>query len=110
MADPLRGVTRRELLKLSPLIGLGAFAVPTWRERLLEAGVAWSDGASGLLFRRQHVASSSPDAQVVPFDRFPYNGYDVLEPAIDVENWALRVGGAVARPGLVQPRSNPRTP
>jgi len=97
MADPLRGVTRRELLKLSPLLGLGAFAVPSWRDRLLEAGVAWSDTASGWLFRRDHAASSHAD--VVPFDRFPYNGYDVLEPEVDLENWALKVGGAVDRPG-----------
>jgi hypothetical protein len=50
MADLLRGVTRRELLKLSPLLGLGAFAVPSWRERLLGAGVAstWRTGRSKL--------------------------------------------------------------
>ena len=56
MVDPLRGVTRRELLKLSPLLALGTFAVPSWRDRLLEAGVAWSDRASGLLFRQEHAA------------------------------------------------------
>jgi DMSO/TMAO reductase YedYZ molybdopterin-dependent catalytic subunit len=99
MADPPPGVTRRELLKLSPLLGLGAFAVPSWRDQLLQAGVSWSDTASGLLFRREHAAVSSPDADVVPLERFPYNGYDVLEPAIDFETWALKVGGAVARPG-----------
>jgi DMSO/TMAO reductase YedYZ molybdopterin-dependent catalytic subunit len=99
VADPRRGVTRRELLKLSPLLGLGAFAVPPWRDRLLEAGVSWSDVASGLLFRRGHPVISRPDAEVVPFDRFPYNWYDVLEPIIDLETWTLKVGGAVARPG-----------
>jgi DMSO/TMAO reductase YedYZ molybdopterin-dependent catalytic subunit len=99
-ADPLRGVTRRELLKLSPLLGLAAFAVPSWRDRLLEAGVSWSDRASGLLFRRNHPAASHGDADVVPFDRFPYNFYDVLEPSIDFENWVLKVGGAVERAGL----------
>jgi hypothetical protein len=28
----------------------------------------------------------------VPFERFPYNGYDVLEPSIDFDRWALAVG------------------
>lgn len=99
MADPLRRITRRELLKLSPLLGLSAFAVPSWRDGLLEAGVSWSDTASSLVFRGEHAARSHPDADVVPFDQFPYNWYDVLEPAIDLDAWALNVGGAVARPG-----------
>jgi hypothetical protein len=86
-ADAFRGVTRRELLKLSPLLGLGAFVVPSWRARLLEAGVAWSDTASGWLFRREHPTVLHHDTEVVPFDRIPYNGYDVLEPAIDLPSW-----------------------
>jgi DMSO/TMAO reductase YedYZ molybdopterin-dependent catalytic subunit len=61
--------------------------------------VAWSDTASGLVFRRQHLAASYREADIVPFEQFPYNGYDVLEPAIDFEQWVLTVGGAVARPG-----------
>ncbi len=99
MADRLQGVTRRELLKLSPLLGFGAFLVPSWRDRLLEAGVSWSDEASRLLFRRDHSVLSRPAADVVPFDQFPYNYYDVLEPDVDLNTWALKVGGAVARPG-----------
>ena len=61
--------------------------------------MAWSDTASGLVFRRQHLAASYREADIVPFEQFPYNGYDVLEPAIDFEQWVLTVGGAVARPG-----------
>ncbi len=92
-------VTRRELLKLSPLLLLGGFAVPTLRDRLLDAGVAWSDTASAVVFRRDHGAPVFADADVVPFERFPYNGYDVIEPAIDFDSWALTVGGAVTRAG-----------
>jgi DMSO/TMAO reductase YedYZ molybdopterin-dependent catalytic subunit len=92
-------VTRRELLKLSPLLLLGGFAVPAFRDRLLDAGVAWSDAASSAAFRRGHPAPLFPDGDVVPFERFPYNGYDVLEPAIDFERWALTVGGAVKSAG-----------
>ena len=40
-----------------------------------------------------------PDSEVVPLDQFPYNFYDVLEPEIDFEHWALTVGGWVAKPG-----------
>jgi len=92
-------VTRRELLKLSPLLLLGGFAVPAFRDRLLDAGVAWSDAASAAVFRRRHLASTFSDDDVVPFERFPYNGYDVLEPSIDFDRWALTVGGAVSRAG-----------
>ena len=112
MADRPNGpVTRRELLKLSPLLLLGGFAVPSVRDRLLEAGVAWSDTASGLLVREDHLAGSYPDRKVVPLERFPYNGYDTLEPEIDFAQWRLVVGGAVARPGpytLDQIRALPR--
>src|SRR5580692_2164012 len=65
-------VTRRELLKLSPLLVLGGFAVPAFRDRLLDAGVAWSDAASSAAFRRGHPAPLFPDGDVVPFERFPY--------------------------------------
>jgi DMSO/TMAO reductase YedYZ molybdopterin-dependent catalytic subunit len=92
-------VTRRELLKLSPLLLLGSFAVPAFGDRLLDAGVAWSDIASQALFRRGHLAPTFSARDVVPFERFPYNGYDVLEPEIDFDRWALTVGGAVSRPG-----------
>ena len=91
--------TRRELLKLSPLLLFGSFAVPSWREPLLGRGVAWSDRASDFIFRRDHLAASHRDADVVPIEQFPYNGYDVIEPEIDFANWTLTVTGAVARPG-----------
>ncbi|HWK12470.1 MAG TPA: hypothetical protein VNR64_20575, partial [Vicinamibacterales bacterium] len=91
MPSPPRGATRRELLKLSPVLALGAFAIPKWQEGLLRAGLSWSDRASQLLFRRNHRVVSRPDTEVVPFDQFPYNGYDILEPAIDLSTWALRV-------------------
>ena len=85
------------MLKLSPALLLGAFAVPAWRERLLTAGVGWSDAASGALFRDAHPAPTFAQADVTPFDQFPYNGFG--PPDIDVDRWALAVGGAVAKPG-----------
>ncbi len=87
------------LLKLSPLLLLGGFAIPGIQERWLDAGVGWSDHVSGLLFRTGLLAPTFSAADVVPFDRFPYNGYDVLEPPIDMNDWSLAVGGAVSRAG-----------
>ena len=93
------GATRRELLKIAPVAAAGAFLVPRWRDGLLTRGVALSDWASGTLFRSGHLAPEYADSDVVPFERFPYNGYDILEPDIDFDAWRLVVSGAVARPG-----------
>jgi DMSO/TMAO reductase YedYZ molybdopterin-dependent catalytic subunit len=94
---PPRGVTRRELLSLSPVLLLGAFAVPAWRERLLTGGVAWSDTASGALFRGAHAAPTFAASDLTPFEQFPYNGFG--PPDVDLAGWSLTVGGAVTKPG-----------
>lgn len=109
--DFTRGTTRRELLKLSPVLLLGAFAVPSLQDRLLRRGVGFSDAASGAIFRRTHPAPVFGDSDVVPFEKFPYNVYDVVDPGVDLEHWTLHVGGAVSRPGsyrLEQIRALPR--
>ena len=105
------GTTRRELLKLSPLLLFGAFAVPSLQDRLLGAGVAVSDAASSWLFRTSHNAPTFADADVVPFDKFPYNYFDVVDPEVNLDGWTLAVRGAVSRPGryrLEQIRALPR--
>src|SRR5436190_17004888 len=91
--------TRRELLKLSPALLLGAFAIPKLRDSLLGYGVAFSDWASGATFRNGHLAQTFADGDVVPFKNFPYNFYDVLEPDVDLDAWRLEVSGMVKRPG-----------
>jgi DMSO/TMAO reductase YedYZ molybdopterin-dependent catalytic subunit len=91
--------TRRELLKLSPLLLLGGFALPSWREGLVNAGLTWSDRASAALFRQTHLARTFADADVVPFEQFPYNFWNVVEPELDFENWKLQIGGSVSKPG-----------
>jgi DMSO/TMAO reductase YedYZ molybdopterin-dependent catalytic subunit len=103
--------SRRELLKLSPVLLAGAFFVPRWRDALLARGVALSDWASGRIFRTGHPAPEYGDYDLVPLERFPYNGYDVLEPDVDFGAWRLEVLGAVARPGaytLEQIRALPK--
>jgi DMSO/TMAO reductase YedYZ molybdopterin-dependent catalytic subunit len=95
----LKRLSRRELLKLAPLLAVGAFAVTRWQDPLLARGVGLSDWASGLLFRQRHPAKTFSDADVVPFEKFPYNGYDDLDPGVDLANWTLTVAGNVQKPG-----------
>ncbi len=94
-----RRLSRRELLKLSPLILLGGFAWPASRDILLAAGARLNDWAEAQWYRSQHAATVFPDAEVVPLSHFPYNGYDVLDPGIDLKAWRLEVSGLVKRPG-----------
>jgi hypothetical protein len=54
-------LSRRELLKLSPVLLAGAVAVPPLRKRLLRRGVALSDWASAGLFRRAQPAAPFTD-------------------------------------------------
>ncbi len=106
-----RQVSRRELLKLTPLLALGAFAVPALQEGLLKKGLHVSDWASGLLFRKGHLAPTFADGDVVPFAKFPLNYYDVDDPGVDLDAWTLTVSGAVQKPGeykLAQIQALPR--
>lgn len=104
MAEPInqkkfKSINRRELLKLTPVVALGAFAIPSLQAPLLNAGLGFSDWAAGVLFRRHHLAPTFTDAQVAPFDKFPINDYDVDDPEVDLPNWKLAVAGAVKKPG-----------
>jgi DMSO/TMAO reductase YedYZ molybdopterin-dependent catalytic subunit len=104
-------IRRREILKLSPVVLLGAFAIPTVQDSLLKAGLAFHDWASAKLFRRNHLAPTFSDAEVVPFEKFPINGYDVADPGVDLDAWKLKVTGDVRRPGeytLAQIQAQPR--
>ena len=44
-------VSRRELLKVVPVLALGAFAIPRFQDSLLKKGLGFSDWASEKLFR-----------------------------------------------------------
>ena len=109
--NKFKSVTRRELLKLTPVIALGAFAVPKLREPLLRAGLGFSDWASGLMFRSGHLATTFENAELTPFEKFPINGYDVEDPEVDLDKWRLNVTGAVQKAGeytLAQIQSFPK--
>lgn len=104
-------LSRRELLKVAPLLALGAFAIPSWRESVLRKGLGFSDWASRQLFRRGHLAPTFPDSALTRLERFPINDYDVDDPGIVFENWTLSASGAVEKPGqyrLAQIQALPR--
>jgi len=106
-----RKLNRRELLKLTPIVLAGAFVLPGLRTPLLREGVALSDWASGLLFSKARFAPTFAPSAVVPFEKFPYNGYDVLDPDVDLDGWTLTVEGNVLRSGeytLAQIRALPK--
>ncbi len=104
-------ISRRELLKLTPVMALGAFAIPALQTPLLKKGLAFSDWASARVFRSGHLAQTFSDGEVTPFNKFPINDYDVDDPGVIFENWTLTVTGAVQKPGdytLAQVQALPR--
>jgi DMSO/TMAO reductase YedYZ molybdopterin-dependent catalytic subunit len=106
-----RGMNRRELLKLVPLIAVGAFAIPKLQEPLLMEGLHLSDWASAKLFNRHRLAQTYSNNDVAPFEKFPYNYYDVADPDVDLDKWTLTVEGLVQQPGdytLQQVQSFPK--
>jgi DMSO/TMAO reductase YedYZ molybdopterin-dependent catalytic subunit len=106
-----RRMSRRELLKLTPVLALGAFALPATRGALLAAGDRFNGWAESLWYRSGHRVTTFADSEVVPLKRFPYNYYDVLDPDIDLDQWRLKVSGLVRKPGeytLAQIQALPR--
>lgn len=107
-----RRMSRRELLKLTPVVALGAFAIPALQTPLLKAGLGFSDWASAKLFRGRHLATTFADSELTPFSKFPINDYDVDDPGVDFDKWTLTVSGEVQKPGdytLAQIQGLPRT-
>jgi DMSO/TMAO reductase YedYZ molybdopterin-dependent catalytic subunit len=106
-----KGVNRRELLKLTPALALGGFAIPKIQKHLLKAGLGFSDWASARLFRSGLLAPTFADSELTPFNRFPINDYDVDDPGVDLDTWNLTVTGAVQKPAeytLAQIQSLPK--
>jgi len=104
-------MSRRELLKLTPVLALGAFGIPKLQSPLLKTGLGFSDWASEKLFRSGHLATTFADSELTPFNKFPINDYDVDEQDVDFDRWTLTVNGAVQKPGdykLAQIQALPR--
>ncbi|MEO8727387.1 MAG: molybdopterin-dependent oxidoreductase [Acidobacteriaceae bacterium] len=90
---------RREFLKLLPLAAAGVVFIPPWRDKLFEAGLAFTDKVNAAVFRPDHLAKVYSDAEVAPLERFPLNFYDVADPEVDLAAWRLKVDGLVKQPG-----------
>jgi DMSO/TMAO reductase YedYZ molybdopterin-dependent catalytic subunit len=95
----LNRASRRELLKLLPLGALGVVLFDAPQRWLLAKGIALSDEASQIAFRRGSMAQEFPNSAVAPFEKFPYNFWNVADPEIDLDRWTLAVEGLVRRPG-----------
>lgn len=93
-----KSISRRELLKLTPVVALGAFAIPPFQKSLLKTGLGFSDWLSAKMFRSGHSAPTFADSEVAPFSKFPINGYDVDDPGVDFDLWTLNVAGLVQKP------------
>ena len=98
-APERKGINRRELLKLAPVVALGAFAIPTLQPPLLKTGLEFSDWTAQRLFGRHRLEPEYSNNEVAPFDKFPYNYWDVADPNVDLERWTLTVQGLVQHPG-----------
>src|ERR1700741_2822647 len=95
----LRRMSRRELLKLTPILAVGALALPPFNERLLKTGLQLTDRGSQGFFNRNRLARTFSDAEVTPIEKFPVNSYSDYNPENDLVGWTLTVEGMVARPG-----------
>src|SRR5262249_2019056 len=98
MTPPVKH-TRRELLKMTPLLGAAALFVPRSREWILRQGLGLSDVASEATFRSMHLAPTFSDREVTAFDQFPFNSYLTDDPGVDLDAWCLTVDGLVQRAG-----------
>jgi DMSO/TMAO reductase YedYZ molybdopterin-dependent catalytic subunit len=92
-------LARRDLLRLSPLLLAGALFIPSVRSKFITGGLGVGDWLSEAIFRRNHLAPTFSTSELTPFDQFPLNTYDVNDPDVDFDDWALTVSGDVARPG-----------
>jgi DMSO/TMAO reductase YedYZ molybdopterin-dependent catalytic subunit len=85
--------SRRELLELSPLLALGAFAIPGVQQRLLSNGRAFSAGAFAALRGDVALAPTFSRSDLVDFANFPVNSYLTEDPGVDPASWRLTVKG-----------------
>lgn len=95
----LRRIKRRELLKMLPLVAMGAIALPSVNEKLIRRGLEVSDKVAEKSFRRSQLAQTFSDYEVTSLNKFPVNSYSEYDPEPELENWKLIVEGMVARPG-----------
>lgn len=92
-------MSRRELLKLSPVLLAGVAFIPTVRDRLMADALSLTDWADSRIFRKSHLAPTYADSQVASPSKFFLNSFDVDDPEVDFNTWRLEVSGLVKKPG-----------
>ena len=94
-------LTRRGLLKLSPLVLLaGCDLAPSGKtESLLRTFQEFNDWVQSKVFDINTMAPEYSDGELTPEDGFRVNGYSTDEPDIDLDNYKLTVEGLVSKPG-----------
>lgn len=98
-AREFKRMTRRELLKLTPLVAVGALILPPFNEWLLKTGLGWTDRAARTFFNPARLAQTFGKDELTPIEQFPINSYSDYNPENDLANWTLTVEGMVDRPG-----------
>ena len=95
------GFSRRNLIKLSPLVLLAACDVaPSGRtETFLRAFQRFNDWVQGKVFDPTKPAPEYSDAEITPEEGFRVNDKNYDEPVVDPDRWTLRVEGEVRKPG-----------
>jgi DMSO/TMAO reductase YedYZ molybdopterin-dependent catalytic subunit len=97
-------LTRRGLIKLAPLVLLGACDIsPQGKmETFLRKVQRFNDGVQATAFDPNKLSPEYPDSDLTPLKDFRVNT-DSPHPLdlsmIDAKNWSLNVGGLVAKPG-----------
>ncbi len=98
----VKRLTRRDLLKFSPLVLLAACDVaPEGKtESFLRSVQSFNDWVQSKVFSPSKLAPEFSDADMTPEEGFRVNGKDEEDPDIDLENWSLSIEGMVKRPGI----------
>jgi DMSO/TMAO reductase YedYZ molybdopterin-dependent catalytic subunit len=102
MSDTTNNLTRRNILKLSPLVFLtGCNLTPNGgTESFLRSFQKFNDWVQAKVFDPTKPAPEYTDAQMTPEDGFRINGKDADYPDVDLANWTLTVDGLVKKPGI----------
>ncbi|HTR82258.1 MAG TPA: molybdopterin-dependent oxidoreductase [Bacteroidota bacterium] len=93
-------LTRRNLLKLSPLVLLAACDVaPEGKtESFLHSVQSFNDWVQAKMFSSSKLAPEYADRDMTPEEGFRVNGKDDDSPDIDLDDWNLSVEGMVKSP------------
>ena len=97
------GVSRRELLKLAPIVLLtGCDMSPgPGTESLLRSVQSFNDWVQSKVFDPTRLAPEYTDNEMTPEEGFRVNAKDLEDPDVDLPQWTLTVEGLVARPGIL---------